>query len=152
MKELDRGTVESSEFVKQTFNFWFNSKGHIRSPFPEYIQKDLESLSKERFFNWASGIDDNAKDEINEEVISGKFEEIIFEIAQTLVKTEDEKLTINYPFMPRIGDEIVDETTHEKSTITDRSLFKEDDLQLLKVTLQKEASDEIWETSFELPV
>ena len=152
MKELDSTTVQSSEFVEQTFNFWFNGKDHIRSPFPEHIRFELKELSVKRFFEWASGIDMNAKDEVNDEVISNKFEEIIFDIAQELVKTEDEKLTLNYPFMPRIGDEIKDDETGEKSIIIDRSLFKEKDDQFLKVKLQKQLSKVIWETNFELPI
>lgn len=152
MRELDSTSVESSEFVEQTFNFWFNGKDHIRSPFPEYIRSELKILSVKRFFEWTSGIDPKAKEEVNDQVISAKFEEFIFDIAQELVRTEDEKLTIKYPFMPRIGDEIKDDRTTEKSIIIDRSLFKKKDDQFMKVRLQKQDSNEIWETTFELPI
>lgn len=152
MRELDSTSVESSEFVEQTFNFWFNGKNHIRSPFPEYIRSELKILSVKRFFEWTSGIDPKAKEEVNDQVISAKFEEFIFDIAQELVRTEDEKLTIKYPFMPRIGDEMKDDLTTEKSIIVDRSLFKKKDDQFMKVKLQKQDSNEIWETSFELPI
>lgn len=152
MRELDSTSVESSEFVEQTFNFWFNGKNHIRSPFPEYIRSELKILSVKRFFEWTSGIDPKAKEEVNDQVISAKFEEFIFDIAQELVRTEDEKLTIKYPFMPRIGDEMKDDLTTEKSIIVNRSLFKKKDDQFMKVKLQKQESNEIWETSFELPI
>ncbi|MBZ0327724.1 MAG: hypothetical protein K8F54_08985 [Altibacter sp.] len=152
MRELDSTSVESSEFVEQTFNFWFNGKNHIRSPFPEYIRSELKILSVKRFFEWTSGIDPKAKEEVNDQVISAKFEEFIFDIAQELVRTEDEKLTIKYPFMPRIGDEMKDDLTTEKSIIVNRSLFKKKDDQFMKVKLQKQDSNEIWETSFELPI
>jgi len=154
MKELDPTTVESSELVEQTFNFWFNTREHIRSPFPEYIRTDLKKEAINKFYNWASGLNDEAKEEVNDEIIGEKFEEIIFETALTLVLTEDEKITINYPFLPRIGDEIKDQQNTKNGTLSiviDRSLIKENDHSFLKVKLEKKDSTDRWETKFELP-
>ena len=77
MKELDRNSVESSELVEQTFKFWFNDNDHIRSPFPNYIQNELKQLATDRFYEWASTVNPEAKDEVNDEVVAEKFEEII---------------------------------------------------------------------------
>ena len=153
MKELDPTSVESSELVEQTFEFWFNNKEHIRSPFPEYIRPELKEKSVKRFYDWTSSLESKASKEVNDTIIAEKFEEMIFEVAVGLVITEDEKLTINYPFMTRIGDEISDkkEGDTEASLITDRAVVKEGDQLFLKVKLEKVSSKEKWETKFELP-
>jgi len=153
MKELDSTTIESSEMVEQTFKFWFEGSAHIRSPFPGYIHAELKNISVERFFKWASGLKEEAKDEVNDEAIGEKFEEIIFETALDLVITEDEKITINYPFLPRIDDEITDPDNNdlESSFVIDRTMVSEGDHNFVKVKLVKSVSKEKWETKFELP-
>ncbi len=153
MKELDPTTVESSELVEQTFDFWFNGKEHIRSPFPEYIRPELKMKSVQRFFKWASGLNSKAEEEVNDTMIGEKFEEIIFEEALALVLTEDEKITINYPFLPRIGDEINDNEGNGKtSNVVDRAMEKVDDHLFLNMKLERKGTKERWETKFELPV
>jgi len=151
MKELDSNTVESSELVEQTFKFWFNNNEHIRSPFPDYIQSDLKHEATGKFFNWAKGLDPKAKDELNDEAVGEKFEELIFETALKLIKTEDERITILYPFLPRLNDELKDDNGVD-SIIIDRSIYKEGDTSFLKVKCEKNDSKEKWETSFELPL
>jgi len=63
MKELDKNTVESSELVEQTFNFWFSDQGHIRSPFPTYIHNELKQKATDRFYVWVNGLAPKAKDD-----------------------------------------------------------------------------------------
>jgi hypothetical protein len=151
MKELDSTTVESSELVNQTFKFWFNDNEHIRSPFPTYIQSELREKAVKRFFDWAVGLDIEAKDELTDEEIGEKFEEIIFEMAIPMIKTDDEKITIMYPFLPRLGDSLNDDN-QEESTIVDREIRKEGDTSLLRVVCKNSVSDSKWETQFELPL
>ena len=151
MKEIDNKSVESSELVEQTFKYWFNDHEHIRSPFPNYIHTQLKVDATGKFFKWAQGINPKAKEELNDEMVGEKFEEIIFETASSLVKTEDERITILYPFLPRIGDEILNEEK-EKNTVFDRSLAKEDDDSYLKVKLKSNKTNKRWETKFKLPV
>ncbi|MCB9195514.1 MAG: hypothetical protein H6598_04755 [Flavobacteriales bacterium] len=151
MKELDINTVESSELVEQTFKFWFNDNDHIRTPFPEYIQRDLRINATDTFFDWAKNLNPKAKDELNDEIIGEKFEEIMFEEASLLVKTEDERITILYPFLPRIGDKIEDNGIAD-STVVDRAIEKRGDDKFLKLMLEKIDSGNRWETSIELPV
>lgn len=151
MKELELDTVESSELVEQTFKFWFNDNDHIRSPFPDYIQRQLKLDATEKFFTWAKDLNPKAKEEMNDEMIGEKFEEIIFETASEMVKTEDERITIVYPFLPRIGDKLEDKGAVD-SYVVDRAITKEGDNKSLKMTLEKSDSKEKWETSIELPV
>ena len=151
MKELEYNTVESSELVDQTFKFWFSDNEHIRSPFPSYIHTELKELATDRFFKWASSVKPEAKEELNDEIIGEKFEEIIFEIATTLIKTDDEKITILYPFLPRVGDKI-ENPDEPESLVVDRALSKDGDHNFLNLTLEKVETKEKWETKFELPV
>ena len=151
-KELKAKKVESSELVEQTFNFWFNNKdSHIRSPFPEYIRPDLKRNATLNFNTWINALSSGADKELNDEIIGEKFEEIIFEEGLRLVLTEDEKISINYPFLPRIDDVINADGQQEKSIIVDRSVVKEDDHVFLLVVLEKSNTKERWETQFELP-
>lgn len=155
MNELDKNTIKSSELVEQTFNYWYSDHKHVRSPFPTYIHDKLRDKSTLQFFNWIHGLDPKVKDEINDEVISEKFEEIIFETAIDLVKTEDEKITLMYPFLPRIGDQINSDSENElknSSSIIKRDLKKEGDVSYLKIVLENENTKQKWETKFELPV
>ena len=153
MKALEPNTVESSELVEQTFNFWFSDNEHIRSPFPEYIRPILKEKAVENFFKWVSNLNPKAKEEVNEEMIAEKFEEIIFEAAMGLVHTEDEKITIQYPFLPRVDDEIRNnEEDIQISKIIDRTLTKEGDTKFLKVKLENVSNQQVWETKFELPL
>jgi len=147
MKELEFNTVESSEFIEQTFHFWFTDNQHIRSPFPLYIRSVLKEKSIEMFYKWAKGLNPKAKDEINDEIIAEKFEEIIFENALSLIKTEDERITILYPFLPRLGDKL----DKKNDVIIDRAIIKDGDTKYLKIVLENPISKKKWDTSFELP-
>ena len=154
MKELEQGSIESSELVEETFNFWFSDNEHIRSPFPDYIRPMLKDNAVKGFYNWVSSLDPKAKDEVNDEIISEKFEEIIFENAIKLVLTDDEKITIQYPFLPRLNDVISnpEDTSEEKSRVKDRTMYRDGDHSFLKVVMEKVNSKELWETQFQLPV
>ncbi|PCJ27902.1 MAG: hypothetical protein COA97_02930 [Flavobacteriales bacterium] len=153
MIELNPVSIESSELIEETFKFWFNDNDHIRTPFPEYIRHDLQEKSIARFFDWASNLHSKAKDEVTEEIIAEKFEEFIFETATRLVITEDEKLTIEYPFLPRLGDVIFEDVENKtgESTVVDRSKLVEEDTPFMVVVLEKIDSNEKWETKFQLP-
>jgi len=142
------------EMIKAAFDFWFNSNNHVRSPFPDYIREKLEEESIEKFLSWNSQISDKARKDINDEILAEKFEEIIFELALSMVITEDEKLTIRYPFMLRIGDIVKNKVNSEDTidnTVIGRSYTKRGDTAFLKVQLQSASTGEKWETEFELP-
>lgn len=154
MKELDQNSITNSELAEQTFKYWFSDHKHVRSPFPNYIYSSLKEKTTELFSNWINQLDPKAKDEINDEIIGERFEEIIFETAIGLVKTEDERITILYPFLPRIGDQIrkeMDNDSKGESIVINRTLTKEGDVSYLKIVLKNDATKENWESKFELP-
>lgn len=142
------------EMIVAAFEFWFNDSGHIRSPFPLYIHDDLRNKAIDKFLNWSAQINEKAKKEINDEILAEKFEEILFELAEGMVLTEDEKLTIKYPFMIRIGDAIKDKQQTDEnpeSKVIDRWVLKKGDEAFMKVKCKNTVSGVEWETEFELP-
>lgn len=151
-KELISKDLVDGQLVEQTLSFWFNNEDlQIRSPFPEYIRPDLKRVATQTFYVWLNGLSEGAEKELNDEMIGEKFEEILFEEGLKLVQTEDEKITINYPFLPRLNDTINANDESEKSVIIDRSVVKEDDVVFLLIKLEKDADKTVWETKFELP-
>lgn len=146
--------LAESEMIQAAFDFWMGeneNEKHIRSPFPDYIQNELKPKAIKGFQQWVNHLKPEAKEEMNEEMFAEKFEEILFETAAKLVLTEDENITILYPFMPRIGDLVKDQNGKE-GHITDRSIQKEKDFKYLKVSLTNDSNKETWKTSFELPM
>lgn len=148
--ELEKNILDTSELVEQAFDFWFGENGHLRSPFPDYIRPALRISATNRFYDWLNALNDEARQEFNDEMIAEKFEEIIFETAATLIKTEDERITILYPFMPRVDDEIRD-ADELASVITNREIYKEGDHTFMKVYCRRIEDNSNWDTSFELP-
>ncbi|MCC6383917.1 MAG: hypothetical protein LC117_06495 [Bacteroidia bacterium] len=142
------------EMVKAAFEFWFSDSDHLRSPFPEYIRERLKQEATHKLLDWSGAISDKARKEINDEILAEKFEEIIFEAALPMVLTEDEKLTIRYPFMPRIGDLITEKDAEGNQTecrVTDRYHFKKGDTAFMKIKLKNTFTQKERETEFELP-
>lgn len=140
--------------IEAAFNFWFSDHDHVRSPFPYYMRDKLRLVAIEKFLAWSRLISDKAKKDINDEILAEKFEEILFELAVDMVLTEDEKLTIRYPFLVRIGDTILAKDAPDgrgESKVIDRWYVKRDDNAFMKVKLKNTASAEEWETEFELP-
>ncbi|MBL6663334.1 MAG: hypothetical protein ISP71_04435 [Flavobacteriales bacterium] len=151
-KELISKDMVDGQLVEQTLSFWFNNEDlQIRSPFPEYIRPDLKRTATQAFYVWLNGLSEGAEKELNDEMIGEKFEEILFEEGLKLVHTEDEKISINYPFLPRLSDVINANDESEKSVIIDRSVVKEDDVVFLLIKLEKVSDKTVWETKFELP-
>ena len=151
MKTINIKAVEKSEMIEQSIKFWFADKKHLRSPFPAYIQPELRRLAKKTFLDWLMQIKSRAEKEINDIIMVEKFEELLFEQALRLVKTEDEKITINFPFLPRINDEVSTPKKKEKSTVVDRSIVKEGDLVFLSLKMKNNNNDCSWESRIELP-
>lgn len=149
---LNRKEIETSEMIQAAFDFWFSSReGHLRSPFPEYIRMDLKNQSVQVFEKWLNHLNPEAKDEMNEEIFAERFEEILFETGSKLVRTDDENISILYPFMPRVGDTVKDRTG-KIGIIIERNIQKSGDNKFLNVLLENTEDHKQWKTSFELPV
>ena len=140
-----------SDFFEESFKFWFKDNEHIRTPFPETIQEELEGKAFRVFMEWVYELTDDEKAKLQNEEIAETFEMILFNQAMPLVEDEDQKITICYPFMPRVGD-VVDDEEKGASKIVERKVdTNKDEKKYLKVKLKSEAVRQEWETEFELP-
>jgi hypothetical protein len=137
------------EMIEASIDFWFSNKDEIRSPFPDYIKSDLLTSSIKQFVEWNKKISDEARKELNDEILVERFEEFLFEQAHKMVMTEDERITIKYPFMLRIDDQV----KHEEkplSKVIARNIVVKDDTSYLEVELSEVENGIKWSTSFEL--
>ncbi|MBK9282996.1 MAG: hypothetical protein IPM51_01605 [Sphingobacteriaceae bacterium] len=143
-------TMIDHEMMEVSFNFWFNDHEDIRCPFPDYIKMELRELAENNFSQWASKLTEQAKKEINDEILLERFEEILFETASKLVQTEEERITIKYPFMLRLDDQVSDKS-HMDSKVVKREIISINDTSYLKVTFEENETKKTWDTTFEVP-
>jgi hypothetical protein len=140
-----------SDFFDESFKFWFEDNQHIRTPFPNEIQEQLKEKTSRVFMEWVYELSDEEKSKLQNEEIAETFEMILFNQAIDLVDDEDQKITICYPFMPRLGD-VVDDKEKGASKVVSRKLdVNKDEKKYLKVKLKSETVTQEWETEFELP-
>jgi len=147
---LENKTMVENEMMEVSFDYWFNDHDDIRSPIPDYIKSELRDKATESFVKWASKLTDLAKKEINDEIMLERFEEVMFEEAIKLVQTEEERITIKYPFMHRIDDHVKD-GVHPESKVVKRVIITENDTAFLNVTFSELETGKVWETNFEVP-
>jgi hypothetical protein len=138
------------EMIDVSFEFWFRDHDNVRSPFPDYIKSDLKTSAVKNFLEWSAKLTPEAKKEINDEILLERFEEIMFEEALKMVMSEEEKITVKYPFMLRIGDKVAQGEKPE-SLVVAREIMLDNDTPYLKVTFAETANGNKWESSFEIP-
>lgn len=146
--------LASSDMVLQTFNYWFSDHDHVRCPIPFYVHDEVKMKSVVAFRAWMSKLNSKANEEITEEIAHEKFEEILFEQAARLVKTDDEILTLRFPFLPRLGDPIDGGDIAGRggeNIIRGRSLVSEDKDEFMEMSVENIETGTRWTTRFELP-
>jgi hypothetical protein len=140
-----------SDFFEESFKFWFEDNQHIRTPFPDEIEEELKERTSRVFMEWVFELSEEEKAKLETEEIVETFEMILFNQAMGLVEDEDQKITICYPFMPRLGD-VVDDKEKGPSKVVSRKMdVNKDEKKYLKVRLKSESVLQEWETEFELP-
>ena len=140
-----------TDFFEAAFKFWFNDSEEIRSPFPEKIQPELSELTSRIFLGWILELSDEEKSKLGNEEIAEVFEMILFNQAIGLVEDEEQKITICYPFLPRVGDLVDDKTRGSSKVIRRKMDVKDDNKKYLKLNLKSESASVEWDTEFELP-
>ena len=149
--QSDIMNVVSNKFMDPGFNFWFSNNDHIRSPFPPGIRLELRNRTSSVFFGWIDGLKEQELSEMKEEEFAEMFETILFNEAMKMVEDEDKRLTIAYPFLPRLGD-LVNHNQHGKGEVVARSeKISEGNKKLFEIAVYSQASGNRWETQFELP-
>jgi len=145
---LDPGMISAS------LEYWYTDHEHVRSPFPEFMRKPLATEAASKMLSWTNQLNDEAKKELSQEMLAEKFEELLFDTALGFAQSEDEKITIRYPFMLRVGDPInsvSDDVVVGEGKIISRSIQKESDSVFLEVIVESIGSGEISSSRFELP-
>lgn len=138
------------EMLEVAIEYWYNGQEDRRSPFPDYIKSDLRKAAIVGFLDWSKKLSADAKKEINDEILAERFEEFLFEEAYKMVMTEEEKITVKYPFILRVDDR-VNHDGKPASIVVKREITKEGDSTYLKVFFEEEESGKLWDTLFELP-
>ncbi len=140
-----------SDFFEESFKFWFEDNEYIRTPFPAEIQEKLKELTFRVFMEWVFELSEEEKSAMGSDEIVETFEMILFNQAMRLVEDEDQKITICYPFLPRLGD-VVDDKEKGASKVVGRKLdLNKNEKKYLKIQLKKEGVLTEWNTKFELP-
>ena len=154
LKLKDQTFIDPS-MISSALEYWFTTNDHVRSPFPERIQKQLAEEATAAMLKWAEHLSGRAQSEFNDEMKAECFEELLFEIAHEMVTDEDEKITIKYPFMPRVGDNLTQRDNLNSSgadgVIVARRIEKRGDHSFLIVDHKEEGSGKISTNEFELP-
>ncbi len=140
-----------SDFFEESFKFWFEDNEQIRTPFPDEIKEDLKEKTFRVFMEWVFELSDDEKSKLENDEIVETFEMILFNQAMGMVEDEDQKITICYPFMPRLGDVVDDKEKGASKVISRKMDLNKDEKKYLKVKLISETVSQEWETEFELP-
>ncbi len=141
------------KLIEAACGFWFNDNDRVRSPFPKSIQRELKDKTQARYLEWIRAFDATDREEVDDEELAGVFESFLFAIALELVGEEDTDLvlTIHYPFLPRIGDKVNDET-NGASRVVDRKLEQKDDDKLyMIISLEPSGDGETWQSEILIP-
>jgi hypothetical protein len=154
LKLKDQKFLDPS-MISSALEYWFTTNDHVRSPFPERIHKQLAEDATSAMLKWSEHLSEAARKEFNDEMLAERFEELLFEIALGLVTDEDEKITIKYPFMPRVGDLLTQrdnmESSGADSVIVARRIDKRGDNVFLVVEHKEEGTGNVRSDEFELP-
>lgn len=140
----------SSGFMETSLNYWFSNHEHIRSPFPAEIRDSLKENSCYVFTEWLKGLPENDRINMPENEFAEMFETFLFNEALKLVDDEDRKLTIIYPFMPRVGDTVNHGINGTGEVIGRRELVSAKNRKLFELTVLIRDSGKTWKTQFEL--
>jgi hypothetical protein len=144
-------SVISSKFIEPGFEYWFTNHEHIRSPFPSAIRNALKERTSIIFFEWIDGMKETELKAMKEDEFAEMFETILFNEAIKLVEDEDQQLTISYPFLPRLGDQ-VNHSLHGKGNICSRKeVVSKENKKLFELSVLSQETGQTWATQFELP-
>ena len=142
--------VVSAKFIEPGMEYWFSNHQHIRSPFPSVIKETVRERTSEIFFEWISGMKKKELNEMKENEFVEMFETILFNEAFKLVDNEDQQLTISYPFMPRLGDQVNHKLNGPGKVISRKATVSKEDKKKFELTVVSQETGETWGTQFEL--
>jgi len=140
----------SIRFLRPGFDFWFSDHEHIRSPFPKNILETVEERTTSTFFEWIGGFREDELYAMEEKEIVEMFETILFNEAFKLVEDEDQQLSISYPFLPRLGDQVNHQPGGPGKVINRKAIATKENKTLMELTVFNHETEKTWQTCFEL--
>lgn len=84
------------------FRYWLEDHEALRSPFPAYMRELLQEHTFCHFMGWM--FQQPNPTVLTAEAVSEAFGTIIQTVGQALARTDDDRLTIQAPGLPRVGD------------------------------------------------
>lgn len=141
------------QLVEAACGFWFSDNERIRTPFPKEMQDELKKKAGTEFELWIDSFTEKDAAEVDDQELASVFEMLLFGEALKLVEegNDDQVITINYPFLPRIGDTVNDEK-HAESKVVDRRLeVREEQHPFMIIHMEETGSGEAWTSEIELP-
>ena len=150
-QRLNEQTLIGQDFVEASFTNWLEDTEDYRCPFPERMRDELAQRTLRLFMEWIFQLKNPGA--ISGEELSVKFGEIIQTVGWSLAESEDEKLSISFPSLPRVGDSVTFRSPAGKvesnGEILRRQLVKTEQGQEMRVTVLLDTGEE-YETGFEL--
>ena len=133
--------------------YWFNDNEEVRSPFPVEIQSEVKRRAQKEFLDFLASLTEKDAQAMTDDEMVSIFEGFLFAEGLKLIDQDDRDLalTLNFPFLPRVGDLVNNETKGESCVIERRVESKEDNRPFMVVVLQVVESKETWQTEFVLP-
>ncbi|MCP4859193.1 MAG: hypothetical protein GY903_32400 [Fuerstiella sp.] len=132
--------------------YWFNDNEEVRSPFPLEIQPEAKRRAQQQFLDFQANLAEEESQAMTDDEMVSLFEGFLFGAGLKLIDADDVDLalTLNYPFMPRVGD-VVDNETKGGSCVIERRVESKESKPFMVVLLQVVESKETWQTEFLLP-
>lgn len=153
-KEREKQMKKYNEFYRNWFNLYLSDSPGYRSPFPKYMIKDLKEIVFYKFELWLNSFSKQELNNITQKQIKKKFEELFKKIGLKLAKKEEDKISIQYPYIPRIGDEFHDpksDPNHKKiGKIMDRFIIREKNKKIVRLILKNKNSKKNEHIDFEI--
>ena len=133
--------------------YWFNDNEEVRSPFPVEIQSEVKGRAQKELLDFLASLAEEDAQAMNDDEMVSIFEGFLFRAGLKMIDEEDLDLalTLNYPFMPRVGDLVSNVNKGESCVIDRRVESNENKKPFMVVVLQVVESKETWQTEFVLP-
>jgi len=143
----------NNALVEVSCAYWFSDNDAVRSPFPVEIQSEVKRCAQEEFLDFLASLAEEDAQTMNDDEMVNIFEGFLFGAGLKLIDRDDLDLalTLNYPFMPRVGDIVKNENKGESRVIERRVEATKEKQPSLVVVLQVVESKETWQTEFVLP-
>lgn len=143
-------TTIEVKFLKPGFEYWFSNHEHVRTPFPKEILHELKENTSYIFLEWMKELKEKELSNMPDTEFAEMFETILFNEAIKLVENDDQRLSISYPFMPRI-DDFVNHKEHGIGKIIGRKeIITGENKKMLELTVSSQDNSMVWKTQFEL--